>query len=57
MKKSEWLKRYRNRLTERGLNKQTAKDCANAVDEEGIDLDDSPESAADDELSYWAADS
>jgi len=56
MEKEEWLKKYKARLIERGLNEEEAQDIAEAVDVDDPGLDDDPESAADDELNYQASD-
>lgn len=57
MEKEEWLKRYKTRMIERGLKEGEAQEITNAVDinDPFLDIDD-PESAADDELAYWASD-
>lgn len=56
MEKEEWKKRYIERLIERGLNKHIAEGMGESALEDW-DSDSDPEMAADDELSYWAADS
>ena len=56
MNKEEWRKRYKARLMERGLRDADAEtDTSAAVSNPGF-LDDNPEDAADEELSYWASD-
>jgi hypothetical protein len=54
MEKEEWLKRYKARLIEHGVDENLAEENTQAV-EDSTYCDD-PESAADDELSYWASD-
>ena len=56
MIKEEWLKRYKSRMVERGLSDEEAQAAMEAVDVDDPGLDDDPESAADDELSYWTDD-
>lgn len=56
MEKEEYLKRYKTRILERGLSEKEAQAITEAVDTDDPGLDDDPESAADDELSYWASD-
>jgi len=65
MEKEEWLKRYKARLLERGLSEEEAEyltketsDDSTALGALAFDLllEDDPEDAADDELSYWASD-
>lgn len=55
---AEWLARYKARMIERGVPEELAEQAAQAVDmSSGEDstnsLDEDPEGAADDELSYW----
>lgn len=65
MEKEEWLKRYKARMIERGLSEVEAEaltkemaDDSTALGAAAFDLrlEDNPEDAADDELSYWASD-
>jgi len=65
MEKEEWLKRYKERMIERGLSEEEAEEQTKAMSDDStplgsaafeIRLEDSPEEAADDELSYWASD-
>lgn len=56
MEKGEWLNRYQARMTERGLNEKEAKEVTDAISGDPDFLDDDPEQAADDELSYWTSD-
>lgn len=53
----EWIKRFKVRLTERGLSEKEVRDVAEASvrDPDFLNNDD-PEQAADDELSYWTDD-
>jgi len=56
MEKEEWLKRYKARMVERGLHEREATAVTEATGNEPDFLDDDPEGAADDELSFWAND-
>ena len=57
MDREEWIKRFRERLIERGLSEKEARDLVEvSVSDPDFLNDDDPESAADDELSYWASD-
>lgn len=58
MDKEEWLKRYKKRLIERGIEEKLAGETTKTLDmQRGLDfLNDDPEMSADDELSYWASD-
>lgn len=55
MTAEEWLDRYEKQLIFRGVDKEFAKATRDAASED-VDLEFSPEDAADDELSYMAAD-
>ena len=60
MEIGEWLKRYKARMIERGLNEREATSITEAVSTD-LDImqhleDYVPEDAADDELSYFASD-
>ena len=46
----DWQQRYIKRLISRGYEKEFAIKTCNAAE---IDLETEPESAADDEISYW----
>lgn len=48
-----WRALFAARLIERGVDEESAKACAAAGD---VDLEEDPQCAADDELSYWDAD-
>ncbi len=55
---AQWLARYKARMLERGVPEDAAQAAVEAVDmASGEDstnsLDEDPEAAADDELSYW----
>lgn len=55
---TEWLARYKARMIERGVPEDLAEQAAQAVDMSSGEnstnsLDEDPEGAADDELSYW----
>lgn len=56
MTNEEWLDRYEAQLIVRGLDKDFANATREAASED-IDLDFPPEEAANDEVSYMAADS
>lgn len=58
---TDWLNRYKARMIERGVPADMAHVSMLAVDlhsgeDSTASLDESPEDAADDELSYWDAD-
>ena len=54
MKQGKWLRCYKQRLIERGLDEQLAEEATGAVDLADVNLlIDSPEDIADDEQSYW----
>jgi hypothetical protein len=55
MTNEEWLNRYEKQLILRGVDKKFARATRDAASE-NVDLAFSPEDAADDELSYMAAD-
>jgi hypothetical protein len=48
-----WRRLYVDRMVERGVDRESAQACCDAGD---VDLSANPADAADDELSYWAAD-
>ena len=48
-----WRRAYVDRMVERGIDREDAQACCDAGD---ADLSVNPAEAADDELSYWAAD-
>lgn len=48
-----WREAYVNRMVERGIDREDAQACCDAGD---VDLSESPEDAADDQLAYWDAD-
>lgn len=55
MQKQEWKDKYIQRMVDAGLSKGEAEDDYNAgIDDH--DYEDDPEMAADESLSYWAAD-
>lgn len=59
MNKEEWLERYKKTMINQGLNEREAEAITKAVqtDPEFLNfLNDNPEQAAYDELSYWAND-
>ncbi len=56
MKKEEWLKQYKARMIERGLNEKEASAITEATGKEPDFLNDDPAGAADEELSYWSSD-
>lgn len=59
MTRDEWLRRYRDRLRERGLPPDVAQDVADNVEftsPMGQDLGDDPAEAADDELELMGND-
>jgi len=57
MENEEWLKRYKARMIERGLNEREAEEITSAVSDFDPEYyEDNPEDSADDELSYWAND-
>ena len=56
MKKEEWLKRYKARMLERGLDNEEVRAMIECTIYEDDPLNDDPEQAADDELSYWPSD-
>lgn len=49
-KETEWLNRYENRLVEKGLPQEDAISLRNDVT---MELNDSPESCADDDLAWY----
>lgn len=54
----QWLARYKARMVERGVPEDLAQQAVEAVDMSSGEnstnsLDEDPEGAADDELSYW----
>lgn len=54
---AEWKNKYKQRLVAKGLKKKDAEAlCLTLVNSE-IDLAEDPSDMADDELSYWTADS
>lgn len=53
MSEAEWRQAYINRLMERGIDRELAEDTYDAG-HDSHDLDDDPEDAADEELSYWS---
>jgi len=55
MNKEEWLDRYEAKLIVRGLDKDFAHATREAASDD-VDLSYDPEAAADDEVSYMAAD-
>jgi len=55
---AQWLARYKARMLERGVPEDMAQAATEAVDmapgeASTNSLDESPEDAADDEMSYW----
>lgn len=56
MEKEEWLKRYKARMIERGLNEREAQAITDATSTDEYCGEDEPEDAADEELSCWASD-
>ena len=65
MEKEEWLKHYKARLLERGLSEEGAEHLTKEMSDDStalgalafdLRLEDDPEDAADDELSYWGSD-
>jgi hypothetical protein len=52
MNRDEWKCRYIDRLMARGLDREMAEATA-VAGQDDFDYEDSPEEAADDELSYW----
>jgi hypothetical protein len=58
MERDEWLKRYKQRMIDHGVTEEEAEIARNAADDDSFFafFDDDPETAADDELSYWASD-
>jgi len=49
----EWRKAYIERLVSRGVDQKLAEETFAGMSPDDYDLDDCPEQAADDELSYW----
>ena len=56
MDKKEWLDRYAKRLFDAGLDNEEVRAMIECTIYNDDLLDDDPEQAADDELSYWASD-
>jgi hypothetical protein len=60
MEKEEYLRRYRQRLIDRGLTEEGATALTETTeDKNGVPTnieDEDPEGDADEELSYWASD-
>lgn len=56
MTKEEWLKRYKARMIDKGLNEREAQAATEAVSTDEHVGEDDPEDTVDDELSYWASD-
>ena len=56
MEKEEWMKLYKARMIERGLSEKEAQTITEAASNDLYQLEDNPEDAADEELSYWPSD-
>ena len=56
MDKKEWLDRYAKRMLERGLDNEEVRAMIESTIYDNDPLDDDPEQAADDEVSYMASD-
>lgn len=56
MEEEEYLRRYKARMMERGLNEREAQAITDAISTEPDFLDEDPEDDADEELSCWAND-
>ena len=56
MEKEEWMKLYKARMIERGLSEKEAQAITEAASNDLYQLEDNPEDAADEELSYWPSD-
>lgn len=56
MDRKEWLDRYAQRMLDAGLDNEEVRAMIESTIYEDDSLDDDPEQAADDELSYMASD-